>query len=61
MRATAKFRDSTRVAPLVLRSDFLTFLESNRSSPKQWKKANALSNSAGSGMLAHLNDTEVGL
>jgi hypothetical protein len=25
------------------------------------KKANALSNSAGSGTLAHLNDTEVGL
>ncbi len=46
--AIAEFQDGTRVAPfVVLRSDFLAVLESERGSPKQLKKANALRNSAG--------------
>ena len=52
--AIAEFQDGTRVAPfVVLRSDFLAVLESDRGSPKQvvainkWKSVNVLSNSAG--------------
>jgi len=52
--AIAEFQDGTRVAPfVVLRSDFLAVLESDRGSPKQvvainkWKSLNVLSNSAG--------------
>jgi transitional endoplasmic reticulum ATPase len=46
--AIAEFQEGTRVAPLVvLRSDFLAVLESDRGSPKQSKTANALSNGAG--------------
>jgi len=52
--AIAEFQDGTRVPPfVVLRSDFLAVLESDRGNPKQvvainkWKSANVLSNSAG--------------
>jgi len=52
--AIAEFQDGTRVAPfVVLRSDFLAVLESDRGDPKQvvainkWKSVNLLSNSAG--------------
>jgi transitional endoplasmic reticulum ATPase len=45
--AIAEFQDRTRVAPfVVLRSDFLAVLESERGSPKKLKKSNALSNGA---------------
>ena len=52
--AIAEFQDGTRVPPfVVLRSDFLAVLESDRGNPKQvvainkWKSVNVLSNSAG--------------
>jgi transitional endoplasmic reticulum ATPase len=46
--AIVEFQDGTRVAPLVVsRSDFLAVLESDRGSPQQLKRVNALSNSAG--------------
>jgi SpoVK/Ycf46/Vps4 family AAA+-type ATPase len=46
--AIAEFQEGARAAPfVVLRSDFLMVLESDRGSPKQLKRANALSNSAG--------------
>jgi transitional endoplasmic reticulum ATPase len=52
--AIAEFQDGTRVAPfVVLRSDFLAVLESDRGNPRQvvainkWKSVNVLSNSAG--------------
>ena len=52
--AIAEFQDGTRVPPfVVLRSDFLAVLESDRGSPKQvvainkWKSVNVLSKSAG--------------
>ena len=52
--AIAEFQDGTRVPPfVVLRSDFLAVLESDRGSPKQvvainkWKSVNVLSNSVG--------------
>ena len=46
--AIVEFQDGTRVPPfVVLRSDFLAVLESDRGSPKQLKKASMLSNSAG--------------
>jgi transitional endoplasmic reticulum ATPase len=46
--AIAEFQEGARVAPfVVLRSDFLAVLESDRGSPKQLKRANALSSSAG--------------
>jgi transitional endoplasmic reticulum ATPase len=46
--AIAEFQDGVRVAPfVVLRSDFLAILESDRGSPKQMKAANALSHDAG--------------
>ena len=41
--AIAEFQDGTRLAPfVVLRSDFLAVLESDRGSPKPMKSANAL-------------------
>jgi transitional endoplasmic reticulum ATPase len=44
--AIAEFQNATRVAPfVVLRSDFLEVLDSDRGSPKQTKKANASGNS----------------
>ncbi len=52
--AIAEFEDGTRIPPfVVLRSDFLTVLESDRGSPKpvavisKWKSVKALSNNAG--------------
>ena len=46
--AIAEFQQGARPASfVVLRSDFLAVLESDRGSPKQLKRANALSNSAG--------------
>jgi transitional endoplasmic reticulum ATPase len=55
--AIAEFQDGTRVAPFtVLRSDFLAVLESDRGSPKQINRANALSNGAGEFSPAHLDD-----
>jgi len=52
--AIAEFQDGTRIPPfVVLRSDFLAVLDSDRGSPKQvvainkWKSVNVLSNSAG--------------
>ena len=52
--AIAEFQDGTRVPPcVVLRSDFLAVLESDRGSPKQvvainkWKRVDVLNNSAG--------------
>jgi transitional endoplasmic reticulum ATPase len=52
--AIAEFQDGTRIPPfVVLRSDFLAVLESDRGSPKQvvainkWKSVNVLSKSAG--------------
>lgn len=46
--AIVEFQDGTRVAPfVVLQTDFLAVLESDRGSPKQLTRANALSNSAG--------------
>jgi transitional endoplasmic reticulum ATPase len=54
--AIAEFQDGTRVAPFtVLRSDFLAVLESDRGSPKQINKVNALSNGAGELSPAHLS------
>jgi transitional endoplasmic reticulum ATPase len=48
LTAIAEFHDGTRVAPfVVLRSDFLAFLESDRGSSEHLKKVNALSTSAG--------------
>jgi transitional endoplasmic reticulum ATPase len=45
--AIVEFQDGTRPAPfVVLRSDFLAVLESDRGSPKQLKIANPLSNGA---------------
>jgi transitional endoplasmic reticulum ATPase len=44
--AIAEFQNATRVAPfIVLRTDFLHVLESDRGSPKQLKKVSASSNS----------------
>jgi transitional endoplasmic reticulum ATPase len=44
--AIAEFQNATRVAPfVVLRSDFLEVLDSDRGSPQQMKKVNASSNS----------------
>jgi len=55
--AIAEFQDGTRVAPfVVLRSDFLAVLESDRGSPMQISRPNALSNSAGELSPAHLDD-----
>jgi len=55
--AIAEFQDGTRVAPFtVLRSDFLAVLESDRGSPKQINRANALKNGAGEFSPAHLDD-----
>jgi transitional endoplasmic reticulum ATPase len=52
--AIAEFQDGTRVPPfVVLRSDFLAVLDSDRGSPKQvaviskWKRAKVLTNGAG--------------
>jgi transitional endoplasmic reticulum ATPase len=57
--AIAEFQDGTRVAPFtVLRSDFLAVLESDRGSPKQINKVNALSNGAGELSPAHLDDED---
>ncbi|MGD0790462.1 MAG: AAA family ATPase [Terriglobales bacterium] len=50
LSAIVEFQDGTRVAPfVVLRSDFLAVLESDRGSPRQLtsERTNALSNSAG--------------
>jgi len=48
LSAIVEFQDGKRVAPfVVLRDDFLAVLESDRDSPKQVKKANGPSNSAG--------------
>jgi transitional endoplasmic reticulum ATPase len=45
--AIVEFQDRARVPPfVVLRSDFLAVLESERGSPKKLKKSNALSNGA---------------
>jgi len=55
--AIAEFQDGTRVAPFtVSRGDFLAVLESDRGSPKQINRANALSNGAGEFSPAHLDD-----
>jgi SpoVK/Ycf46/Vps4 family AAA+-type ATPase len=55
--AIAEFQDGTRFAPFtVLRSDFLAVLESDRGSPKQINRANALKNGAGEFSPAHLDD-----
>ncbi len=52
--AIAEFQDGTRIIPfVVLRSDFLAVLDSDRGSPRpvavisKWKRVNAISNSAG--------------
>ena len=46
--AIVEFQDGTRASPfVVLRTDFLAVLESDRGSPEQLERANALSNSAG--------------
>jgi transitional endoplasmic reticulum ATPase len=48
LSAIAKFQDSTRAAPfVVLASDFLAVLQSDRGSPEQLKIAKALNNGAG--------------
>ena len=48
LSAIAKFQDSTRAAPfVVLVSDFLAVLQSDRGSPEQLKIAKALNNGAG--------------
>jgi len=48
LSAVAEFQDGTRAAPLlVLRSDLLAVLDSDRGSPKQLKQANALTDGAG--------------
>ncbi len=48
LSAIAEFQDGTRPAPLlVLRSDLLAVLDSDRGSPKQLKQANALTERAG--------------
>ncbi|MGC1438622.1 MAG: AAA family ATPase [Terriglobales bacterium] len=48
LTAIAEFQDGTRVAPfVVLRTDFLAVLESDRGSPRQSNTANPLSNGAG--------------
>jgi transitional endoplasmic reticulum ATPase len=48
LSAIAKFQDGTRVAPfVVLASDFLAVLQSDRGSPEQLKRANGLNSGAG--------------
>jgi len=48
LSAVAEFQDGIRQAPLlVLRNDFLAVLDSDRGSPKQLKRANALTDVAG--------------
>jgi transitional endoplasmic reticulum ATPase len=60
--AIAEFQDGARDAPFVVgRSDFLAVLDSDRGSPKQLKRANAVSSSAGDSALPHLKDDEGGL
>jgi transitional endoplasmic reticulum ATPase len=63
--AIVEFQDGTRPAPfIVLRSDFLAVLESDRGSPKQLKITNALSNGARDGCpetFTNLSDNKDGL